>query len=175
MLWKTAWCWLLWSWWLGNKLCTCYTSIIPLVPPTCWAVGFSSTDTHTQKKKPHSKQSWDAGFQQRETLRVSCNTVARTETHLPEPSQPNTANFFHLSIETIFHSWHLCWLSILSVNWISDPPPSRFSLSKNERHTLNPQTRLNPTAPKDEFLVLWCSKLYFLYFLTPPSSRTYCL
>lgn len=79
-----------------------------------------------KRRKTLSKQCWDAGFHQPRTLHVSCSTVARTETHLPEPSQPNAANFFHLSVETIFHVWHLCWLSILSVNLIPDPPPSRF-------------------------------------------------
>lgn len=122
---RQAWPWLLWSRWQGHKLCTQSTSIIPLVTPTCCAVGFPSTKKK-KRRKTLSKQCWDAGFHQPRTLHVSCSTVARTETHLPEPSQPNSANFFHLSVETIFHFWHLCWLSILSVNWIPDPPPSRF-------------------------------------------------
>lgn len=158
MQWKTTWHWLLWSRWQGNELCTCNTSIIPFVTPTCCAVGFPSTQKkRRRRRKTLSKQSWGAGLHQPGTLHVSCNTVA--ETHLPELSQPNTANFFHLSIETIFHSWHLCWLSILSVNWISDPPPSRFSLSHIES-----TNKTEPAASKEES----CGAANYIF--VPPSQ-----
>lgn len=135
---------LLWSRWLGNELCTSYTSIIPLVPPTCCTGGFSSLhQIHTP-----SKQSWDAGFHQWRAL--SAVTQRRRQKPICQNHHsPILKNFFHLSIETIFHSWHLCWLSILSVNWIWDPAPTRFC--KNERHTLNSQTQLNTQHPRMNF------------------------
>lgn len=54
--------------------------------------------------------------------------------------------------------------SILFVNWISDLPPSRFALCKNERHSLNPQTRLNPQHPRMNLLSCGAANCIFSFF-----------
>lgn len=90
---------------LRNKLCTCYTSIILLVPSNLLLLH----DFHAPKKerKQLSKQYRDAGFHQH----GPCKSVVTGQKPICQNQHSTTfSNFFHLSIETIFHSWHLCWL-----------------------------------------------------------------
>lgn len=66
----------------------------------------------SRKKESHSKQCCDAGFHQPGPC-MSAVTQWQGQTPICQNHHsPYTANFFHLSNETIFHSWHLCWLSI---------------------------------------------------------------
>lgn len=144
---KTAWHWLLWSQWQGNELCTCDTSIIPLVSPTCCAVGFPSNHPPTPQEKTRgktlSKQCWDAGLHQPGTLHVSCNAVARTE----NPSARAVAaqhckllslvNWNYFSLLTSVLAFHL--VRKLNLRCSSLPV---FS------HAVNPQTRLNRQHPR---------------------------
>lgn len=88
---------LLWSWWRGNKLCICYTLIIPLVPPNL--LGFKRASKKTsQDCLLYSKMGGGGGVHRP----CPCMSDVRLceDKRLTEPSRFNIASFFYLSTET---------------------------------------------------------------------------
>lgn len=118
-----------------------------------------------EKKKPVNKF---AGCQQPTAMLVSCNTVPRTETHLPAPNCKllSLVNWNYFSLLTSVLAFHLA----RKLNLRSSSLPV-FSLcrKKNGIHTLNPQTSLNPQHPRMNFLSCGAANCIF----PPPSLGIY--